>query len=127
MNTRLLMNTRQIHSLFNQAKTWQLIVCWFGWISLFLPVVNLKLFCFYLQNNFLFTPGKSIKFWLDWRKFGTFFFFDLQDVKYLMDIFSESDPSIMNIDSEKHLTRPYINKKRFKWKLVIFFDSLLFV
>ena len=33
-----------------------MIVYWFSWISLFLPVVNLKLFCFYLQNNFLFTP-----------------------------------------------------------------------
>ena len=53
-----LINMRQLQVLIISAKTWHRIVCWFSWISLFLSVVNLKLFCFYLQNNFLFTPGK---------------------------------------------------------------------
>ena len=33
-----LMNIRQLHSLFNHAKTWHGIVCWFLCIYLFLPV-----------------------------------------------------------------------------------------
>ena len=34
-----LMNMRQLQILFNWAKTWHRIVCWFRWISLFLPVL----------------------------------------------------------------------------------------
>ena len=34
-----LINMRQLQSLFNQSKTWHQIVCWFSWISLFLPVL----------------------------------------------------------------------------------------
>jgi hypothetical protein len=33
-----LMNMRQLHILFNEAKTWHGIVCWFLCIYLFLPV-----------------------------------------------------------------------------------------
>ena len=34
-----LINMRQLQILFNQTKTWHRIVCWFSWISLFLPVL----------------------------------------------------------------------------------------
>ena len=30
-NKYSLMNTRQLHSLFNSAKAWHVIVCWFPW------------------------------------------------------------------------------------------------
>ena len=32
-----LINRRQLHIFFYQANTWRMIVCWFSWISLFLP------------------------------------------------------------------------------------------
>ena len=31
------MNMKQLHSLFNSAKTWNVIVCWFLCFTLFLP------------------------------------------------------------------------------------------
>ena len=34
-----LINMRQLQTLFNKTKTWHRIVCWFSWISLFLPVL----------------------------------------------------------------------------------------
>ena len=43
-----LINRRQLHIFFNQAKTWRMIVCWFCWISLFLPEFTWcqkKMFC----------------------------------------------------------------------------------
>ena len=39
-----LMNMRQLHILFNLAKTWHVIVCWFLCFPLNLPELNLKLF-----------------------------------------------------------------------------------
>ena len=33
-----LINRRQLHIFFTQAKTWHRIVCWFSWISLNSPV-----------------------------------------------------------------------------------------
>ena len=37
-NLYSLINMRQLQILFNEAKTWHHIVCWFLWIYLFLPV-----------------------------------------------------------------------------------------
>ena len=52
------MNMRQLHILFNSAKTWNVIVCWFLCFTLNLPELNLRLFCSYVQNNFRFSSGK---------------------------------------------------------------------
>ena len=53
-----LMNMRQLHILFNSAKTWHVIVCWFLCFSPNLPELNPKLFCSDVQNNFRFSSGK---------------------------------------------------------------------
>ena len=53
-----LMNMRQLHILFNWAKTWHVIVCWFLCFPLNLPELNLKLFCSDVQKNFRFSSGK---------------------------------------------------------------------
>ena len=49
---------RQLHILFNSAKTWHVIVCWFLCFSLNLSELNLKLFWTSEQNNFRFSSGK---------------------------------------------------------------------
>ena len=49
---------RQLHILFNSAKTWHVIVCWFLCFPLILPELNLKLFWTSEQNNFKFSSGK---------------------------------------------------------------------
>ena len=75
------MNMRQLHILFNSAKTWTVIVCWFLCFPPNLPELNLKLFCSNVQNNFRFISGKFggkhrnqkkmyFKFWLNWIKYG---------------------------------------------------------
>ena len=75
-----LMNMRQLHILFNSAKTWHVIVCWFLCFPPNLPVLNLKLICSDVQNNFRFSSGKfggkhrnqqsHVKFWMNWIKYG---------------------------------------------------------
>ena len=83
-----LMNMRQLHILFNEAKTWHWIVCWFLWIYLFLPVFAWcahKIVLFWSAEQFnehimqkLVKRGKfteiniksDVKFWLHWIKFG---------------------------------------------------------
>ena len=52
------MNMRQFYILFNSAKTWHVIVCWFLCFPPNLPELNLKLFCSDVQNNFRFSSGK---------------------------------------------------------------------
>ena len=52
------MNMRQLHILFNSAKTWHVIVCWFLCFPPNLPELNLKLFWTSEQNNFRFSSGK---------------------------------------------------------------------
>ena len=52
------MNKRQLHILFNSAKTWHVIVCWFLCFPSNLPELNLKLFWSDVQNNFRFSSGK---------------------------------------------------------------------
>ena len=49
---------RQLHILFNSAKTWHVIVCWFLCYAPNLPELNPKLFCSDVQNNFRFSSGK---------------------------------------------------------------------
>ena len=49
---------RQLHILFNSAKTWHLIVYWFLCFAPNLPELNLKLFWTSEQNNFRFSSGK---------------------------------------------------------------------
>ena len=72
---------RQLHVLFNSAKTWHVIVCWLLCFPLNLPDLNLKLFCSDVQNNFRFSSGKfgenteinkqsHVKFLLNWIKYG---------------------------------------------------------
>jgi hypothetical protein len=56
-----LMNMRKIHIFFNQAKTWQLIVClllFFPCSYLNLPLLHQKVFCFDVQNIFWHKRGK---------------------------------------------------------------------
>ena len=53
-----LMNMRQPHILFNSAKTWHVIVCWFLCLPPNLPELRKKLFCSDVQNNFRFSSGK---------------------------------------------------------------------
>ena len=53
-----LMNMRQLHILFNSAKTWHEIVCWFLCFSLNLPELIIKLFRKSEQNNFMISSGK---------------------------------------------------------------------
>ncbi len=53
-----LMNMRQLHILFNSAKTWHVIVCWFLCFPPNLPELCKKLFCSDVQNNFLRSSGK---------------------------------------------------------------------
>ena len=76
-----LMNIRQLHILFNLAKTWHVIVCWFLCFPPNLPELNLKLFWTSEQNNFRFSSGKfgenteinkqsHVKFWLNWIEYG---------------------------------------------------------
>ena len=76
-----LINMRQLHILFNSAKTWLVIVCWFLCFAPNLPELNLKLFCSDVQNNFRFSSGKfggnteidkqwHVMFWLNWIKYG---------------------------------------------------------
>ena len=83
-----LMNMRQLHSLFNEAKTWHWIVCWFLCIYLFLPVFAWcahKIVLFWSAEQFyehimqkLVKTGKyteinkksDVKFWLNWIKYG---------------------------------------------------------
>ena len=95
------MNTRLIHIVFNLAKIWQLIVCWFLCFYPFLPflpVVNLKLFWKSKQNKFGFATGKNwkkteinkqmvVKFWFNCRKYGAIFYWlsciDLRKAKEL--------------------------------------------
>ena len=52
------MNMRQFHILFNSAKTWHVIVCWFLCFPPNLPELNLKLFCSDVQNIVRFSSGK---------------------------------------------------------------------
>ena len=70
-----LMNMRQLQILFNWARTWHRIVCWFLCFYHFLHDVIIKLFCRSKQNNFMVTSlitGKNteinkqsyVKFWL---------------------------------------------------------------
>ena len=49
---------RQLHILFNSAKTWHVIVCWFLCYAPNLPVLNQKLFWTSEQNNFRLSSGK---------------------------------------------------------------------
>ena len=49
------MNMRQLHILFNSAKTWHVDFCVFPQISSDLPELNLKLFCSDVKNNFRFS------------------------------------------------------------------------
>ena len=49
---------KQLHILFNSAKTWHVIVGWFLCFSPNLPELNLKLFCSDVQNNVTFSSGK---------------------------------------------------------------------
>ena len=77
-----LMNMRQLHILFNSAKTWTVVVCWFLCFAPNLPELYLKLFCSDVQNNFRLSSGKfgakqrnrnkqsHVKFWLNWTKDG---------------------------------------------------------
>ena len=83
-----LINMRQLEILFYQAETWHRIVCWFSWISLFLPVLGWcdhKVVLFWYAEQFydhiiqeLVETGKfsqinkqsNVKFWLNWIKFG---------------------------------------------------------
>ena len=58
LNFYSFMNMRQLHILFNSAKTWHVIVCWFLCFPPNLPELNLKLFCSDVQNNFRFSSGK---------------------------------------------------------------------
>ena len=53
---------RQLHILFNSAKTWHVIVGWFLCFSTNLPELNLKLFWTSEQNN--------CGFWLNWIRYG---------------------------------------------------------
>ena len=53
-----LMNNRQLHILFNSAKTWHVIVCWYMCFPPNLPELNLKLFLTSEQNNFSFSLVK---------------------------------------------------------------------
>ena len=53
-----LMNMRQLHILFDSAKTWHVIVCWFLCFAPNLPELNPKLFCSDVQNDFRFSSGK---------------------------------------------------------------------
>ena len=53
-----LINMRQLHILFNSAKTWHVIVCWFLCFALNLPELSLKLFFSDVQNNFKLSSGK---------------------------------------------------------------------
>ena len=53
-----LMNMRQLHILFNSAKTWHVIVCWFLCFAPNLPELSLKLFWTLEQNNFWLSSGK---------------------------------------------------------------------
>ena len=52
------MNMRQLHILFDSAKTWHVIVCWFLCFAPNLPELNPKLFCSDVQNNFRLSSGK---------------------------------------------------------------------
>ena len=49
---------RQLHILFNSAKTWHVIVFWFLSFAPNLPELSLKLFWTSEQNNFGFSSGK---------------------------------------------------------------------
>ena len=49
---------RQLHTLFNSAKTWHENVFWFLCFAPNLTELNLKLFCSDVQNNFRFSAGK---------------------------------------------------------------------
>ena len=49
---------RQLHILFNSAKTWHVIVCWFLCFALNLPELSLKLFWTSVENNFRLSSGK---------------------------------------------------------------------
>ena len=49
---------RQLHILFNSAKTWHVIVCWSLCFPPNLPELNLKLFWTSEQINFRFSSGK---------------------------------------------------------------------
>ena len=49
---------RQLHILFNWAKTWHVIVCWCLCFSPNLPELIIKLFWTSEQNNFGFSSGK---------------------------------------------------------------------
>ena len=53
-----LMDMRQLHILFNSAKTWHVLGCWFLCFPLNLPELNLKLFWTSDQNNLRFSSGK---------------------------------------------------------------------
>ena len=53
-----LINMRQLHILFNSAKRWHVIVCWFLWFSPNLPELRKKLFWTSEQNNFLCSSGR---------------------------------------------------------------------
>ena len=58
MSMYSLMNMRQLHILFDSAKTWHVIVCWFLCFAPNLPELNPKLFCSDVQNNFRLSSGK---------------------------------------------------------------------
>ena len=78
-----LMNLGQLHILFNSAKTWHVIVCWFlcfPRIYLNLPELNLRLFCsnvktilgsaqVNLGENTEINKQSHVKFWLHWMKY----------------------------------------------------------
>ena len=80
---------RQLHILFNKAKTWHRIVCWFLCIYLFLLVfawcahkivlqIKTKQYYEHIMQKLVKT-GKyteinkqsHVKFWLNWRKYRT--------------------------------------------------------
>ena len=56
-----------------------LLICVFTCFYQFLHDVTMKLFCFDLENSFMITSCKNreinkqsdVKFWLNWRKYGT--------------------------------------------------------
>ena len=53
-----LIDMRQLHIVFNSAKTWHVIVCWFLCFPPNLPELSLKLFGSNVENNFRFSSDK---------------------------------------------------------------------
>ena len=64
------MNIRQLHILFNSAKTWHVIVCWFLCFASNLPELNLKLF-WTSEQNYQFSKSLLSNIghnWLTWNE-----------------------------------------------------------